>query len=692
MRDGELTRVRFAFGCLGAVPVFLAGWLAWLQVAQAGELEREGRAPLRLVPATADGQAHRSEKVPAPRGTIVDRRGNVLALDCEVYEVRADIRVPAGVRKDVTRFRGWLTDLVDSLGLALADDPELADRSDVRRRHVERLAKAMAREFKTAQLPESGPVPAEHPGRADLLVDGDVEVLSVIEALRRVPAEKRFATVTMHFLRSYQRAYPERDLTHGIVGHLATHWEKDAAGRQQLRTVGVSGLEAFAALKPESGTARSFLKDGRGNPYFLAPLADAPTATVVQGTLDIDLQRIAIRELSAQAERGAREGKVTVPKWGALILVEIATGDVLAAASWHRDQKNPQAAAFTPTQMLCEPGSVVKPLVLAYAYEAGVLDWDHVFDCNPHGADYRERIAGLGRAKPVRDDHPCHELNAHGILLNSSNIGAAYCGLLLDRAQWQDYMRFYGFGRPLELGLPHESLGGTHKDSFDSKVTLRSFRANSAISFSFGYELQVTAMHMARAYLRLFRGANAQLRVCRGVEVDGTFHAAPKPADGGPRLRPEVIDAVRAAMVDVVSDDPHATGAHLHAAMLKELGIDLHGVIAGKTGTAASLNPVKDRGMVSMRNASFVGFLPVEQPRWLAVCVLQKDDSAKFYGGSYAAPPVVRLLLQCQQLEQQRLLRQELRDGSGGQTREVSGTPGDSGWGRGAPETTSVGR
>ena len=97
MKAGERFRVRFAFGLLGGVPVFLAGWLGWVQVAQAGELARDKRAPLRLVAATADRQFQRDELVPAPRGTIVDRNGSVLALDCEVYEVRADIRVPVGV-------------------------------------------------------------------------------------------------------------------------------------------------------------------------------------------------------------------------------------------------------------------------------------------------------------------------------------------------------------------------------------------------------------------------------------------------------------------------------------------------------------------------------------------------------------------------------------------------------------------
>jgi cell division protein FtsI/penicillin-binding protein 2 len=688
MKPGELLRVRLAFGVLGMVPVFLAGWLGWLQVVQAGEIERDGRSPLRLVPATADSQGRRLEPVPAPRGTIVDRHGRLLALDCETYDVRANLVVPRKA-DDVEGLREWLSTFVRDVSLALVADPDLADRADVRVRHVRRLGELLATAFRTGDLPATGALPAGHPRRAEVLVAGGVDVLSVVEALRKLADDPRYRDCAFHFLRNHRREHPERDLTYGIVGHVSTKWvpAKDGAGKV-LQTSGACGLETFPVLDAERSAFRSFLSDGRGRPYFQAPVARVPVANVLHSTLDLEMQRIAVRELSGYAEAGAREGTVRTPKWGALVLVEIATGDVLAAASWHRDVKNPEAAAFTPYQNIFEPGSIVKPLVLAYAHEVGALDWNHVFDCAPGSSEYRERIGSLGRRKAVEDDHPCGQLTPHEILINSSNIGAAYCGLLLEREQWREYMRFYGFGESLGLQMPFEGKGGTNSKSFDAKTPLRSFRGNSVISFSFGYELQANAMQIARAYLRMFRGGGAQLRVCRGVDLDGVFHPAPVP-DPAPRLRPEVVEGVRRALVDVVSADPHATGVHLHTRMLKELGIDLHGVIAGKTGTAASRVGVGGN-LVEMRNASFVGFLPVEQPRWLAICVMQKDSRSSFYGGSYAAPPVVRLLLQCQDLEQRRLLRQDAE--AGGQTRLPNEPPGDSGWSPAAPGTTAVGR
>jgi cell division protein FtsI/penicillin-binding protein 2 len=163
----------------------------------------------------------------------------------------------------------------------------------------------------------------------------------------------------------------------------------------------------------------------------------------------------------------------------------------------------------------------------------------------------------------------------------------------------------------------------------------------------------------------------------------GHRHDGPPPPVGARELGPEVVEAIKAAMVDVVSNDPHATGCVFHKRMLKELGLDLHGLIAGKTGTAVSRTVIQGRGSVEVRNASFVGYAPADSPRFLAVCVLQRDDDARFYGGSYAAPPVARVLLAAMKIDELRRERQEP---------QVSATPGGSGWSANAPETTQAGR
>lgn len=690
MNGAELLRVRVAFGALGAVPVFLMGWLFYVQVAQAATLPREGRAPLPLVAATADRQGQRERLVPAPRGRILDRRGVALASDCPAYDVRARIDVPAKCRKDGELFRDWIGRISDAFARALVVDPEIEDRLEARDRACSRIREALHRRWNVAELPVRGVVSETRMRPADVLISAEVDRLEVIEALRSMHRSDDWPTVHVDFVPTFRRVYPERDLTYGIVGHTQTYWAVDAAGNRFLQTSGMAGLEALAAMEPRTDGVRRFLADGRTRPYFVAPAEGAPKPNILQSTIDLELQRIAVHELREQAERGVRGNAEKKAKWGALVLVDMHSGDLLAAASWHRDAKMENGASFTPYQSTFEPGSIVKPLVLGYAHEVGALDWEQQFDCGPRSAEYVERIASLGRRGGVRDDHACGVLDAHGILVNSSNIGAAYVGLLLSREQWRDYMSAYGFGTTLGLNLPHEGVGGW-PDSFDPSTPLRRFRAYSATSFSFGYELSATPLQIARAYLRLFRGLGSELRLVRSLEVDGVAQELPPTAGVGPHLRPHVIEHVRQALEDVVSNDPHATGSYLHRQMLKELGIDLHGVVAGKTGTAATRVGVGNNRLEMHKNASFVGFLPADAPRWLAVSVLQKDDGASFYGGSYAAPPAVKLLLQCRKLHSERDRRQEAPSGSGaggstgGQTRlEPLRTglrsPGSSGW------------
>lgn len=695
MKAGELLRIRVAFGALGAVPIFLAGWLGWVQVAQAGTIDRRDGTPVPLSAATADRQGWKTETIPAPRGTIVDRNGATLAADRATYEVRTRISAPRKVRNDLALFRPWVAKLVERLAFALVADLDMERRDQLFVKHKEHLTEAANRAWQISKLPETGAWPKKHGRTADFLVAVGVDHLAVIDALRALHMSKAYPTLAMHFMHGFRRVYPDRELTHGIVGHLNSFETEQPSGGVQFETVGVVGLESFAALVPQLGGKRRFLKDGRRRNYFVAPVENAPKGAVMHSTLDLELQRAAVRLLTEKCDEGLQHNSKKKAKWGALTLVEIATGDVLAAASWHRGTAPEQARPFAPYQSLFEPGSIVKPLMLSYALEVGALDWSHVYDCNPRHDTYREVIRGLGRRKAVRDDHDCDLLTPHGILVNSSNVGAAFIGLQLSRPQWQDYMLGYGFGQSLGLNLPGESRGGNHPRSFAPEIRLRSFRANSAISFSFGYEMTTTAMQVARAYLRMFRGLSAELRLVKALEINGDWHDVPAKQATGPHYRPEVIDAVRQAMVDVVSNDPHATGRLVHQLILKEAGVDIHGLVGGKTGTAVSSVGLPNGKKMSMHNASFVGFLPADNPRWLAVCVLQNDARAHFFGGMYAAPPAVKLLLQCQKHLERQSMHQESQFQSGGQTRRApSGvdlrSPGSSGWN--TPVGTDVSR
>ena len=188
MTVGERRRVRVLFLGLGCVPVFLAGWFGWVQVLQAGALPRVGKKPVPLSAASADAQRDRSEVLPGARGTIVDRHGAVLAMDCDSYEVRAEVRPPRDAWAGRDALANYCANLSRRLADALTRDESLSDRAEARREHLSRLSRRLYAEFAFDSLPATGKVPDTAKKSAEILVAADVSVMTVIEALDELDA------------------------------------------------------------------------------------------------------------------------------------------------------------------------------------------------------------------------------------------------------------------------------------------------------------------------------------------------------------------------------------------------------------------------------------------------------------------------------------------------------------------------
>ena len=267
----ERLRLRLLFGGLTCVPVFLAGWLAWLQIFQRGELRHVSGAPLRLSPAAADMQRDRRDLLPSPRGTIVDRHGATLAIDCEAFDVRAEIRPPRKALTDCKELRLYLAEIVEKLSAALVRDPGLADRAEALKDYRAKLQERVRKAFDLDALPASGEIPKEAKTSGEFLVDGEVAVQSVLEALDEL--DNSMQSLHLQMLRTHIRSYPERDLTYGLIGYLQDQPILDA---KTSRVVGFApqaplGLEALAALSPGAPGERVFRIDSSSRRYYSGP-------------------------------------------------------------------------------------------------------------------------------------------------------------------------------------------------------------------------------------------------------------------------------------------------------------------------------------------------------------------------------------------------------------------------------------
>jgi cell division protein FtsI (penicillin-binding protein 3) len=213
-------------------------------------------------------------------------------------------------------------------------------------------------------------------------------------------------------------------------------------------------------------------------------------------------------------------------------------------------------------------------------------------------------------ARTITDVHPHEKLSFEDIIIKSSNIGAARIGLRLGKERYFRTIQRFGFGRETGVRLPAEEKGILNP--------LERWGASSVASISFGYEISVTPLQMARAFNVIASGgylvSPRLLESVVGMRVRQPGRTRVLSAETYHRLLPILTEVVR-----------RGTGRKTHIE-----GID----IAGKTGTAHK----NIRGKYEkVYIASFGGFFPAQNPR-VTVYVIVDEPKGLFYGGDVAAP------------------------------------------------------
>jgi cell division protein FtsI/penicillin-binding protein 2 len=632
MDRSEKWKTLLCFGLFGLVVAGLSVRLAYLQAARAEPNRQSVRAARNLY-----------EALPSARGAIVDRVGRPLAYDRLTLSVRAEFQ--ARVAKGVARVPDKI---IDFLAFRLAshlvvDQQKWGSRSALTKTFGRRMRAARHKVMPT----KSKKIDYLS---VNFLVCGDLDSHESARRLRRESSLWRSKTAMpgrlhLTFTKNYTRTYPDRGFTIGPIGnhYVAQRKVKTSTGRTKIvQYEDYQGLESCAALWPGrtalSATGKPHqidFKDSRRRRFWTGLGDDPPPPSLMHCTIDLELQKAAHTELRAAGAAVTKQYDSSY-KWGAMVLVEIATGNILAMASHYPGREG--VTPFAPVENAFEPGSVVKPLVIGYALEKRKFAWHDTFDCTPNLPRHGRRVAG--HARVIRDDHRCGVLASRQVIVQSSNIGAVQIGTRLGREGMRDYLLAYGLCQKTGLGLPAETRGRGPEGGIAAlpRMSPRKFGRYTGPSLSFGYELNVTAVQLSRAYLRLLSGRSRELHLVTAVDTAGRTVTPAADKAQTPFLSKDTIDKIKDAMTGVVSEEDHATGSHLFR-MVRDMG-HAQPLIAGKTGTSDS-----GIGGVREKTAAFVGFAPASAPRFLVVCVLRKDRARRFYGGSYAALPAGRLLL-----------------------------------------------
>lgn len=404
-----------------------------------------------------------------------------------------------------------------------------------------------------------------------------------------------------------RRFYPNRELASHILGFA------------NIDGVGIEGLELAmeerlrGAVEPVEA-----VRDRRGRVVFSDQLLDdrAAQGDDVYLTIDKTIQHVAERELALAVRTSEAQA-------GSVVVMDPQTGEILALANYPTFDPNEPGrapAASRRNRSLTdrfEPGSTLKPFTVGAALASGVLTPEEMIDCGHGRMEIGDDV--------IRDTHVFDQLTPAEVLAHSSNIGAARIGQRLGRRGLYRALRRFGFGEPTGLSLPGETGGILRHHTRWYELDLA--------SISFGQGLSVTTVQLAAATSAIANGGRLmEPRIVRRI-VDGRGRTTEETL---PRVRRQVIPTRTARLVaDMLTAVTGDGGTGTEAA------IDGY-LVAGKTGTAQKADYRRGGYAEGLYIASFVGFVPAQDPR-LVIAVVIDEPIVDHYGGTVAGPVFRRI-------------------------------------------------
>ncbi len=485
----------------------------------------------------------------APRGEIFDRKGEVLAKDVEALTVCACPR--------------------------LIRDPDMV---------AEKLAPLLS--LGTEEL------------RERLSADTSFVVLRA-----RVPAtlqnELKEARINgIYWVREMQRFYPMAPLLSSVLGFVG----KDRKGLEGLEYTfndvleGKNGYVTFErdALGQEIPTTVTIHPPEKGKSLHL--------------TVDATVQFFAEEALRRAIER-------TRAKRGVIIVNNPKTGDILAIASYPSfDNRSfwdfpPENWRNYAVNMVIEPGSTVKPLVLAAALEEKVVSLNETFYCSGSLLVHNHRVRCI-------KNHGQESLE--DVLINSCNVGIISVAQRLGRERLYKYLKDFGLGEKTGIPLPGEEKGLLRKPERWSLLSIG--------AVPIGQEIMVTPLQLLCALSSLAnKGILMRPRlVWKVTDASGNTVCEFPPSSVRRVVSERTADLVLSMMEKVVAE---GTGKKAQVVGYR---------IAGKTGTGQKAG-AGGRYVPGAYYSSFVGFFPLPDPRFGVLVVLDEPEG-EYYGGDIAAP------------------------------------------------------
>jgi len=306
------------------------------------------------------------------------------------------------------------------------------------------------------------------------------------------------------------------------------------------------------------------------------------------------------------------------------VIMDVETGAILGMASFPSFDANQfattdgQLFANPAVSRQYEPGSVMKAFTIAAALDAGAITTDDTVEDDNNLLIGRIRVQNADRGKWPSGHGP---ITASDVLALSNNVGAAKIGLELGGEGLYDAFRRFGFGSPTGIELTSEQSGVVwHPDDASGDLTT----AQNA----FGQGLSLTAVQLVAGYAAFANGGYLITpHVVDGwTDPDGTYHAVDQ-APGERIMRPETAETMVDLLTNGV-DNGIADGASVpgYTVAGKTGTAQIAGPVRVKNAEGEMVE--RWQYIDGWVDSSFVGFLPAGDTKLAVVILINRPAGA----------------------------------------------------------------
>ncbi|MGC9031166.1 MAG: peptidoglycan D,D-transpeptidase FtsI family protein [Minisyncoccia bacterium] len=308
---------------------------------------------------------------------------------------------------------------------------------------------------------------------------------------------------------------------------------------------------------------------------------------------------------------------------GEIIVANPYTGEVLANAVFpsfdpnkYKEVTNIEIFKNPSVSELFEPGSILKPIVMAAGLQEGKITPDESYE--------DKGFVNLGGA-PIYNFHKkvWGKRTMTEVLQNSINTGAVYVEQKIGKEKFLEYLGKFGFFEKTEIDLQREE--------FSQNFTLRNGKERDIACASFGQGIQINSFHIIQSFSAIANGG----KIVKPHFLKKIIYPNGKIEENNPKIKREILSKevcqnLTSMLINVVEN-----GSGWRT---KIKGYE----IAGKTGTAQVPLP---KGGYSDKETiqSFIGYFPAFEPK---IIIFIKLKNPKVETAEYSAVPIFKELAQ----------------------------------------------